>query len=359
MTAPASPSLESPQCPLPLNRFDHIVIGHGSGGSMTSSLIREVFQSRLGNEILSAGNDAALVDLIQAAGADGRLVISTDAHIVSPLFFPGGDIGRLAVCGSVNDVAVMGARVKYLTASFILEEGLPLADLERIVDSMAAACAEAGVQLIAADTKVTERGKSDGLFISTTGIGWAPAALEIAGSRAQPGDVVLVSGPLGNHGIAVAQARGNLGFQSGIVSDTAPLNHLIEDLLAAAPDVHCMRDATRGGLATTLVEISQQSAVGITLEQTSIPVDAPVQAACDLLGLDPLYLANEGKITVILPEKSAGAALRALQSHPYGRAAALIGRVSAAGQPHLTMRMPLGTTRVLDMLAGEMLPRIC
>ncbi|HNW95526.1 MAG TPA: hydrogenase expression/formation protein HypE, partial [Anaerolineaceae bacterium] len=288
-----------------------------------------------------------------------QLVVSTDAHVVFPLFFPGGDIGRLSVCGTVNDVAMLGAQPKYLTASFILEEGLSIPELEAVLASMREACTEADVRIIAADTKVTEKGKADKLFITTAGFGYAPAGRRITGDQAQPGDAVLISGALGNHGIAVLQARGNLGFQSDVRSDAAPLNHLTQGLCAAFPDLHVMRDPTRGGLATTLVEIAGQSGVTIQLNEPDIPIDQPVRAACDLLGLDPLYLANEGKVIVILPEAQAESALNYLRTQKYGSGARRIGSVVSRSSGQLLLRTAFGTTRILDMLAGEMLPRIC
>ncbi len=353
------PPMQDPICPLPLNQHDQIVIGHGSGGLMTHELIRDLFQKHLGNHTLNAGNDAAIITASKEMPAGSRLVVSTDAHIVSPLFFPGGDIGRLAVCGTVNDVAMIGAQPRYLTATFILEEGLPLTTLEAVLRSMQAACEEARVSIVAADTKVTEKGKSDGLFISTSGFGWLPEGRQIAGDQAQPGDAVLVSGPMGNHGIAVMQARGNLGFQSEVRSDTAPLNALVWGLCKVVPSVHVLRDPTRGGLATTLAEIAMQSQVCITLEEAAIPIDQPVRKACELLGLDPLYLANEGKMIIILPEADASTALSYLRAQRYGEGAQLIGKVTAKPVGQVWLRTPLGTTRVLEMLAGEMLPRIC
>lgn len=359
MTEHSYPNLQGPVCPLPLQPGPQIVIGHGSGGGMTHDLIVNVFQKYLGNAILNAGNDSARLNGGLAVPPGFQLVISTDAHVVFPLLFPGGDIGRLSVCGTVNDVAMLGAEPRYLTASFILEEGFSIGELESILASMREACAEAGVSIIAADTKVTEKGKSDKLFISTTGIGWAPDNRAVSGDQAQPGDAVLISGPLGNHGIAVLQARGNLGFQSDVRSDTAPLNHLTQGLCAAFPDVHVLRDPTRGGLATTLVEIAAQSGVTIQLDEKEIPIDTPVRSACDLLGLDPLYLANEGKVIVILPEETAEAALQYMRGQKYGGGARRVGTVVSRSSGQLLLRTALGTTRVLDMLAGEMLPRIC
>ena len=342
-------------CPVLLSKHDSILLGHGSGGTLTNELIKCLFQKFLGNEYLDAGNDAAILP-----GHNGeKLVVSTDAHIVSPLFFPGGDIGRLAVCGTVNDVAMMGAHVDALTASFIIEEGLPISDLERIVASMTEACLEANVKIVAGDTKVTERGKSDGLFISTSGFGWLPSGRQISGDLAQPGDAVIISGSVGNHGVAIVQARGNLGFSSSVQSDVAPLNGMIAALLEAVPDVHVLRDPTRGGLTTTLVEIARQSGVSIELEESQIPIDQPVRSICEMLGLDPLYMANEGKLILILPNSSADRALEMLRSHKYGKGAALIGKVRENSSGKLWLRTALGTTRVLDMLSAEMLPRIC
>jgi len=352
------PIFQSPICPLPLAHHAQVTIGHGSGGQLTHQLISDVFQKHFNHPALTQGNDGALIDLASQT-AQQKLVVSTDAHIVTPLFFAGGDIGRLAVCGTVNDVAMMGADPKYLTVSFVIEEGFPIDQLEQIALSMSSACAEAGISIVAADTKVTEKGKADGLFISTTGFGLLPAGRLIAGDQARPGDAVIVTGSLGNHTIAIAEARGNLGFQSGVESDTAPLNHLTSALLAEIDDVHVLRDPTRGGLATTLVEITRQSGVTIELDEASIPIDQPVWAACSMLGLDPLYLANEGKAIVILPEAKASKAIEVLKTNPYGRNAAVIGRVVNVEKARLLLKTPFGTTRVLDMLAGEMLPRIC
>lgn len=353
------PNIEGAVCPLPLAHGDQIMMGHGSGGRMTQDLIQRVFMPHLTSEALSAGNDFARLTLLAEAGLQGSLAVSTDSHIVTPLFFPGGDIGRLAVCGTVNDVSMSGAVPLFLTAAFILEEGLQVETLERVVQSMAAAAREAGVQFVAGDTKVAERGNVDGLYINTTGIGWVPAGRKIGGEEARPGDVVLISGTLGDHGIAVLQARGELGFETDIQSDAAPLNGLIQAVLAAAPSVHVLRDPTRGGLATTLNEIAIQSKTGIWLDEDTIPVQPAVQAACEMLGFDPLYVANEGKLIVIVPEKEAEAALEALRGHSYGASAARIGRVQADPPGRVLLHTLIGGTRILDVLAGEMLPRIC
>ncbi len=323
------PNFEGPVCPLPLAHHEQIMLGHGSGGRMTQELIARVFFPHLNSPALQAGNDFASLKLIAEAGLQGTLAVSTDSHIVTPLFFPGGDIGKLAVCGTVNDVSMSGAIPLYLTAGFILEEGLPVVILERVATSMEQAAAEAGIVFVAGDTKVAERGKVDGLFVNTTGIGWKPAGQPIGGAEAKPGDVVLISGTMGDHGIAVLQARGELGFETDIQSDVAPLNHLIQAILAAAPHVHVLRDPTRGGLATTLNEIAVQSQVSIWLEEEAIPVQPAVQAACEMLGFDPLYVANEGKVIVIVPEDESEAALEAMHSSSYGSMATRIGVVQA------------------------------
>ncbi len=357
--SPLPPTFEGPVCPLPLAHDEQIVIGHGSGGRMTHDLIRKVFLPRLAGDALRAGNDFARLGLPTDAALRGRLAISTDSHIVTPLFFPGGDIGRLAICGTVNDVSMSGATPLYITAGFILEEGLPVAELERVVASMRTAADEAGVQIVAGDTKVVEKGKADRLFINTAGVGWISQERAIGGEQARPGDVVLVSGTLGDHGIAVLAARGELGFETGVESDVAPLNGLIANVLRAAPNTHVLRDPTRGGLATTLNEIAGQSSVSIWLDEKAIPVQPAVQAACEMLGFDPLYVANEGKLIVIAPAEEAGAALAAMRAHPYGANAAQVGTVRASDPGRVLVKTLIGGTRILDMLAGEMLPRIC
>lgn len=341
-------------CPVPLSHHEQIVLGHGSGGKMAADLIARTFLPAFDNPALRAGDDGAVVSV-----PVGRIAVSTDSHVVTPLFFPGGDIGHLAVCGTVNDVAMMGAQPLYLTVGFILEEGLPLETLQRVTASMSAAAAEAGVQIVSGDTKVVQRGKADGLYISTTGVGVVPEGRNIGGAQAKPGDVVLLSGTMGDHGIAVLAARGELGFETDVQSDCAPLNGLIADLLSVCPDVHVLRDPTRGGVATTLNEIARQSQLCITLFEKSLPVRPAVASVCEMLGFDPLYVANEGKVLVILPRESAEKALAALHASKYGAEAVLIGEVSAAPQGRVLMKTAFGSTRVVDMLAGEMLPRIC
>lgn len=354
MPTSETPTLQGPVCPVPLSHDAQIVMGHGSGGRMTQELIQRVFLPRFSNPALLAGNDFAT---LQAHG--GQLAISTDSHIVNPLFFPGGDIGKLAICGTVNDVAMSGAIPLALTVGFILEEGLLISDLERIADSMQAAAAEAGVQVVAGDTKVVEKGKADGIFINTTGVGWIPQGRVIGGEQAKPGDAVLLSGTLGDHGIAVLTARGDLGFEANIQSDVAPLNHLIATVLKAAPHTHVLRDPTRGGLATTLNEITCQSNVSIWLDEETIPVSQPVKAACEMLGFDPLYIANEGKVIVIVPQDEASGAITAMKNSQYGGNAVQIGQVKGEEPGRVLLKTLIGGTRILDTLAGEILPRIC
>lgn len=347
-------NVEGLVCPVPLQHKEQIVMGHGSGGKMAADLITRTFLPAFDNPALRAGDDAGVVEL-----PAGKLAFSTDSHVVQPLFFPGGDIGRLAVCGTVNDVAMLGASPLYLTAGFILEEGLPLATLERVVASMAAAAAEAGVQIVSGDTKVVQRGKADGLYVNTAGVGVLRPGLQIGGAQARPGDVVLLSGPIGDHGIAVLAARGELGFETDLESDAAPLNHLIAAMLDASPHIHVLRDPTRGGVATTLNEIAHQSGTCITLNEKSIPVRAAVSSVCEMLGFDPLYIANEGKLLAIVAAEQAGKVLAAMRATKYGEEAVMIGEVTDAPQGRVLMKTAIGSTRVVDVLMGEMLPRIC
>ena len=348
-------SIEGAVCPVPLPHNDQIVMGHGSGGRMTQDLIHKVFQPYFSNPALDANNDFAIV----GGNFTKRIAISTDAHIVSPIFFPGGDIGRLAICGTVNDVAMSGADPVAITASFIIEEGFPISDLARIANSMAIAAKEANVFIAAGDTKVVEKGKADGVFISTTGIGFIPQGIDIGGKNAVAGDAVIISGSMGDHGMAVLTARGDLGLEMQINSDVAPLNMMIHQLVNEIQDIHVLRDPTRGGLATTLNEIASQSGVNITIDETSIPVKPLVSSACELLGFDPLYVANEGKMIVIVPEKYAQKTLEILHGHDYGKEAALIGTVNLEPKSRVLLRTQIGSNRILDVMAGEMLPRIC
>jgi hydrogenase expression/formation protein HypE len=338
-----------------LKHYERIVMGHGSGGRMTQDLIQQFFLPHFSNPALLAGNDFALMDFQNK----GRIALSTDAHVVSPLIFPGGDIGRLSVCGTVNDISMSGAVSISLTASFILEEGLFTHLLQEIIISMANAALEANVQIIAGDTKVVERGKADGLFISTSGFGFVPDTYHIGGAEAKPGDVILLSGTIGDHGIAVLSARGDLGFETQVKSDVAPINHLIQKTLLAAPQIHVLRDPTRGGLATTLNEIAVQSNVNLAIEESLIPIQPAVRSACEILGFDPLYVANEGKVIVIVPESQANQALTAMRSHQYGKDACRIGVVNSSPASRVLLRTQFGSSRVLEVMSGEMLPRIC
>jgi hydrogenase expression/formation protein HypE len=332
-----------------------VEMAHGAGGRAMAHLIETLFARRLGNEWLAQGDDGAVLP----APGHGRLVMATDSHVVSPLFFPGGDIGCLSVHGTINDVAVMGAKPLWLSAAFVLEEGFPLGDLARIVDSMALAAKQAGVPVVTGDTKVVERGKGDGVFITTTGVGLLPFGRELSGRRAQAGDAILVSGTLGDHGMAIMAGRDNLGFESPIVSDTAALHGLIEALLACGAELHVLRDPTRGGLATTLNEIARQSGVGMLLQEKALPISPLVAAACEFLGLDPLYVANEGKLVAICAGNDAETLLSAMRRHPLGAQAAIIGSVHEDPQHFVQMATTLGGKRIVDWLTGDQLPRIC
>lgn len=327
---------------------------HGSGGRATADLIRELFAKHFSNDYLNEGHDGAVMPPLT-----NPVAVSCDAHVVKPLFFPGGDIGSLAVCGTVNDVAVCGARPLYIAATFILEEGFPLADLDRIVASMAEAAREAGVLVVTGDTKVVEKGHGDGIYITTTGIGEKLTDRSISGRAARPGDRILISGTMGDHGTAILSQRENMSFGTTIESDSAPLNRMVEAILKAAPNTHVLRDPTRGGLATTLNEIAVQSSVGMVLDESKIPVRPEVAAACEFLGLDPLYVANEGKLIVIVPENEVDAALVAMRSDPHGANAAEIGVVTEENAGRVEMTTLMGGRRNVDWLEGEQLPRIC
>ena len=347
-------SLEQLSCPAPLPAGDKVLLGHGSGGKLTAELIRDVFLPAFRNSVLERLDDQAVVNINGL-----RLAFTTDSFVVKPLFFRGGDIGSLAVHGTVNDLAVGGAQPLYLSAAFILEEGLPMEVLRRVVGSLEKAAADAGLEVVTGDTKVVERGKGDGLFINTTGIGLVPDGIELSANQARPGDVVLLSGSIGEHGIAILAEREGLEFEGKITSDTAPLHRLVAALLDATRAVRCMRDPTRGGLASALNEIAARSGAGIELDEKQISVREEVRGACELLGLDPLYVANEGRLIAIVAPEAAESALAALRAHPLGRGAQMIGRVTAAHAGLVVLRTVLGTTRIVDMLAGDQLPRIC
>lgn len=335
---------------------EHVTLAHGIGGRLTHELIRSVFVRHLANPLLNAQDDSAVGSINEEQGC--QLAMTTDSYVVQPLFFPGGDIGTLAVAGTVNDLAMVGARPRYLTAGFILEEGLAFADLERVVASMARTAKEAGVEIVAGDTKVVEKGSADLLFINTTGVGIVPPGLQISGANARPGDIVLLSGAIGMHGLAILSQRDGLRFGFPLPSDCAPLNGLVEAMLQSSRDIHCLRDPTRGGLATTLNELAQQSGVGIEVDEEHVPVPESVQAACELLGIDPLYVANEGKLVAIVPPDAASSVLAAMRNHPYGREATVIGHVTE-GRSEVVLRTRMGTARLLGMLSGAQLPRIC
>ncbi len=341
-------------CPLPLALPGRVVLGHGSGGRMSGELIRDLFLPAYGNAMLGRMEDQAVV------GIGGcRLAMTTDSFVVKPLFFRGGDIGSLAVHGTVNDLAMGGARPLYLSAAFIIEEGLEMESLRRIAGSLGRAAARCGVEVVTGDTKVVEKGSGDGVFINTTGIGLVREGVKLSAAGARPGDAVLLSGPIGEHGIAILSEREGLEFEGEMVSDSAPLDTLVAAMLAASREIHCLRDPTRGGLSSALNELAAQSGVGIEIEEGAIPVRESVRGACELLGLDPLYVANEGKLVAIVDERAAGAVLEAMRSHPLGAEAARIGRVSGEDRGWVRMRTTFGTTRVVDMLPGDQLPRIC
>lgn len=333
---------------------DCILLDAGSGGRASQRLIADCFQRHFSNTILNRMDDAALLEM----DMQGPLAMSTDSYTVTPLFFPGGSIGTLAVHGTVNDVSMLGARPRFLSCAFIIEEGLPVETLERIVKDMAEAAQHAGVQIVTGDTKVVQRGACDRIFINTTGIGVITADPAPSGHNARPGDMVLVSGAMGDHGLTIMAHREGLSFLSDVQSDSAPLNNMLQNVLHAVEEVHVLRDPTRGGLATTLNEIAQQSGVSIVLEESAIPMHESVRSGCSFLGLDPLYLANEGKCICILPAADADAALEAMRNSPYGREAAIIGRVEE-GKPQVRLTTPIGGQRLLGMLEGAQLPRIC
>jgi hydrogenase expression/formation protein HypE len=349
-------------CPVPQSRYDHIVLGHGSGGLLTNDLISRLFLPGFSNDILAALEDQATVrvpgtDSKQQTGS--RIAFTTDAFVVKPLFFPGGDIGRLAVCGTINDLAVGGAQPLYLSAAFILEEGLALSDLERIVASMRSACSETGVALVTGDTKVVDRGKGDQVFITTSGIGVVPEGRTLSIRAGRPGDRILVSGTLGDHGVAIMSVREGLDFETVLTSDCAPLADLTRVMLQGCPSIRCMRDPTRGGLSSALNELAVGSRVGVVIREEAISVRPEVRGACELLGLDPLYVANEGKLIAVVGPEDADPLLKVMRRHPLGQNAAIIGEIVSEHPGMVTMKSLVGGERVITLLAGEQLPRIC
>ena len=332
---------------------DKILLAHGSGGRLAHELVEKSFVKALANPLLAKLDDSAVMDF------SGKLAFTTDSYVVSPIFFPGGDIGRLAICGKVNDLAMSGAKPLYLSLSFIIEEGLPQDELNKIVDSVQKTAQEAGAEIVTGDTKVVNRGSADKLFINTAGIGIIPEGVLVSGSKARPEDKVILSGTIGDHGIAVLSQREGLSFSTQLESDCAPLGVLVAKMVKASPAIHCLRDPTRGGLATTLNELAKQSEVSIRIEEEKIPVQEEVLAACELLGFDPLYVANEGKLVAIVPAKDADKILKAMRENHYGTGAAIIGEVKAEHPGRVVMKTCLGASRIVDMLVGDLLPRIC
>ncbi len=330
-----------------------ILLTHGSGGRLAHELVERNIVKALANPLLAKLDDSAVFDL------SGRLAFTTDSHVVSPIFFPGGDIGKLAVCGTVNDLAMSGAKPLYLSLAFIIEEGLAQSELNQIVASIKKAAKEAGVNVITGDTKVVNRGSADKLFINTAGIGIIPEGVNISGSNARAGDKIILSGTIGDHGIAVLSQREGLSFSTHLKSDLAPLGKLVTEMLATSSNIHCLRDPTRGGLATTLNELATQSKVGIRIEEEKIPLREEVLGACEMLGLDPLYIANEGKLVAIVPAEDTDGVLEAMRGNRYGKEAAIIGEVTTKHPGRVVMKTSLGTSRIIDMLAGDPLPRIC
>lgn len=359
------PDFNAPTCPLPRNDYEHILLGHGSGGKLSADLIERLFVPGFGGDGLAALEDQATLEFPASRREEGagvrtpRIAFTTDSFVIRPLFFPGGDIGRLAVHGTVNDLAVGGAVPLYLSAGFILEEGLPMGDLKRIVESMREACEEAGTSLVTGDTKVVDRGKGDQVFINTSGIGLVPQGRHLSIRNAHPGDRVLVSGTIGDHGIAVMSVREGLEFETELESDTAPLGDLVSVMLETCPEIRWMRDPTRGGVSSALNELADGSEVGVKLDESAIPVRPDVHAACEMLGLDPLYVANEGKLIAVVPPEHADAVLAVMRSHPRGEDAAAIGEIVDDHRGMVILKSLVGGERVVTMLAGEQLPRIC
>lgn len=352
----SSPNPAAFSCPAPLASASEIQLAHGGGGRLTQQLIDRVFAPAFRNAALDARHDGALLG---APPAGARLAFTTDSHVVSPLFFPSGDIGALAVHGTVNDLAMCGARPRWLSAGFILEEGLPITTLERVVASMGAAARAAGVEIVTGDTKVVERGKGDGLYVNTAGVGLIEHGLAIGPAAVRAGDVVLLSGDIGRHGMAILAQREGLAFESPIESDSAALWPAVEALLAAGVEVHCLRDLTRGGLATAVIEIAESAGLAVALDENAVPVSEPVRGACEILGLDPLYVANEGRFIAFVPAAQAELALAVLARTAPGGPPARIGEVRAAPGGQTTLRSVVGVERILDRLSGEQLPRIC
>lgn len=341
-------------CPLPLQDYPNVILGHGGGGKLSSELVEHIFLPAFENELLAGLGDSSVFDV-----ATGRLAFSTDSYVVQPLFFPGGSIGDLAVNGTINDISMSGAKPLYLSAGFIIEEGFPISQLKKIADVMGVAARAAGVAIIAGDTKVVEKGHGDGCYINTAGVGVVPDGVNIAPTRAVPGDVVIVSGTLGDHGMAIMSVREGLDFEAQIESDSAPLNQMVAELLQACPNLHVLRDPTRGGLAASLNEIAVASNCGIEIDEASLPINPTVQSACEILGFDPLLVANEGKLVCMVPAGDADIVLQTMKSNSFGSAAAVIGTVVADHPAMVIAKTPIGASRVITIPIGEQLPRIC
>ena len=341
-------------CPVPLGQYEQIVMAHGGGGRLMQQLLEKLVQPAFANPYLAARHDSAVIEV-----GGQRLAFTTDSYVIKPLFFPGGDIGKLAVCGTLNDLAMAGARPMFLSTALIVEEGLAIADLQRVLNSMAETARAAGVMIVTGDTKVVDRGKGDGLYVNTAGIGLISRGANIAPSQVRPGDAILVNGDIGRHGIAIMAHREGLEFETTLESDCADLSGLVLSLLDAGVEIHCLRDLTRGGLASALIEIAQTSGLGLSLRETAVPVREDVRGACEILGFDPLYVANEGRFAAFVPEDRAERALALLRAHPLGANAALIGRVGGAAGGAVHLETAFGVNRVLDLLSGEQLPRIC
>lgn len=352
-----TPSFDGWTCPIPLQHYPTIVMGHGAGGKMMNDLIRHLFAFEFQNDLLGQLGDSTVLE--QSVMIGERLAFTTDSFVVSPLFFPGGDIGELAVNGTVNDLAMSGAKPLYLSAGFILEEGLPMETLGRVVASMSRACQIAEVKIAAGDTKVVNKGHGDGIYINTTGLGVVPKDVNIAPQNARAGDAIIVSGTMGDHGIAIMSVREGLQFDSAIKSDTAPLHGLVNSMLDVTKEIHCLRDATRGGLSAVLNELAEASNIGIEFDEAKVRVRAEVNSACEMLGLDPFYIANEGKLVAIIPESHAAKILAAMKKHEYGKDAAIIGHVVDDHKGMVVAKTSIGGSRVVDLPAGELLPRIC
>ncbi|MDH5506122.1 MAG: hydrogenase expression/formation protein HypE [Anaerolineae bacterium] len=346
-------------CPLPLRSYPTVVMGHGSGGKMMQDLIEHMFKPLFQSSVLDQMGDSAVVAIPTNGAGSTRLAFSTDSFVVNPLIFPGGNIGTLAVHGTVNDLAMSGAQPKFLSVGFILEEGLPMDTLGEIASSLAEACRDAGVEVVTGDTKVVNKGHGDGLYINTAGVGVIPSGVDISPQYAQPGDVILLSGTVGDHGMAIMSVRQGLSFETHILSDSAALHSLVACMLAVSPGIHCLRDATRGGLTAALNELALASQVGFEIEEQLVPVNPAVHSACEMLGLDPFYVANEGKLVAVLPAEVADEVLSAMRDHPLGRDAVQIGRVVADHPGVVLTKTSIGAMRVLDLPAGELLPRIC